>query len=453
MAIARNIETELLRWKKLGKRKPVILRGARQVGKTFAVNRFSRHYAHFLELNLERPRERGLFENFNTGRELVERILLYKGVAAVDKKNTLLFIDEIQNSAEAIKALRYLYEDDDEISVVAAGSLLEVFSWRQGFSFPVGRVKNMFMYPVNFMEYLKTKNPPLAGKLSRMDLLEDNTLHELLIEQFNEYAFVGGMPEALSAYMETDSYSAAREIHDAIYMGYLEDVEKYSNLAKAKYLTHTIDRAPLYAGERIVYEKFGESSYRSREMREAFDTIERALIIHRARPSASTRIPVVEKMRKAPKLFFLDAGLANHRIGFREFFSNAAALDNVYQGKIAEQIVAQEIVSQTFAPPSLNFWVRDKGVAETDFLYLFGEHVIPIEVKSGKAGKLRSLNMFMEKCGHPYAVRIYSGKSRIDPIRLQSGKRFYLYSMPYYHVSRLDEAIGQFMERVGTEGE
>ena len=236
-----------------------------------------------------------------------------------------------------------------------------------------------------------------------------------------------------------------KEIYDSIFMGYIEDVEKYSNLAKAKYLTHTIDRAPLYAGERITYEKFGESSFRSREIKEAFDVLERALIICRARPSTSTRIPIIEKMRKSPKLFFLDVGLTNYRIGFKEFFSSKTSLDNVYRGKISEQVVAQEIISQTYTYPSLNFWIRDKGAAEIDFLYPFKEFVIPIEVKIGKAGKLRSLNLFMEKSNHPYAVRIYSGKSRIDQIKLPSGKSFYLYSMPYYLLSRLDEAINQFI--------
>lgn len=444
MMIKRNIESELFLWKNTENRKPVILRGARQVGKTFVVNRLSTHFENFIDVNLERPRERELFHNFNTGQELVERILLYKGLT-INKKNALLFIDEIQHSAEAIKALRYLHEDVNELSVIAAGSLLEVFSKREGFSFPVGRVKNLFLYPVNFREYLEAKNPPLAEKLLNMDLIKETTNHDLLLRQFNEYAFIGGMPEALAIYLKTGSYSMLREIYDAIFMGYLEDVKKYSNLAKAKYLTHTIDRAPLYAGERITYEKFGESAYRSKEMKEAFDVLERALIVYRARPSTSTRIPIIEKMRRMPKLFFLDVGLTNFRIGFKEFFSENTSLDNAYRGKISEQVVAQEIVSQTYSRPSLNFWIRQKGAAETDFLYPFKEFVIPIEVKSGKTGKLKSLHMFMEKNDHPYAVRIYSGKSRIDSIKLPSGKRFYLYSMPYYLLPRLDEAIDQFI--------
>ncbi len=216
MIIKRNIESELLRWKHAENRKPVILRGARQVGKTYVVNRFSANFEHFIDVNLERPRERELFENFNTGRELVERILLYKGLS-VDKKNTLLFIDEIQHSAEAIRALRYLYEDVNELNVIAAGSLLEVFSKREGFSFPVGRVKNLYLYPVNFLEYLAAKNPPLAEKLFNMDFVKDTTNHDLLLRQFYEYAFVGGMPEALTIYLKTGSYSMLKEIYDSIY--------------------------------------------------------------------------------------------------------------------------------------------------------------------------------------------------------------------------------------------
>ncbi len=443
MIFTRKIESELWRWKNTANRKPIVLRGARQVGKTFVVNQFAQNFDYFIDINLERPKERDLFSGFNTGRELVERILLYKG-QKIDTRSTLLFIDEIQHSAEAVKSLRYFYEDVKDLCVIAAGSLLEVFSKREGFSFPVGRVKTLFLYPVTFMEYLQAQNPPLAEKLLHLDGLKDSSFYVQLLDAFNAYAFVGGMPEALAAYAETGSYSAVREIYDAIFMGYIEDAEKYSNLAKAKYLTHAIDRAPLYAGERITYEKFGESSFRSREMKEAFDVLERALIVYRARPSVSTQIPIIEKLRKAPKLFFLDVGLVNYRIGFKEFFSNKS-LDNVYQEKISEQVAAQEIVAQTFRPPSLRFWIREKGAAETDFLYPFKDLIIPVEVKSGKTGKLKSLNMFMENSHHPYAIRVYSGKSRIDQIQLPSGKKYQLCSIPYYMLSKLDDVIEQFV--------
>ncbi|MGE5341844.1 MAG: ATP-binding protein [Candidatus Omnitrophota bacterium] len=446
MKISRHIETELLRWKNSDDKKPLILRGARQVGKTFIVDSFSKNFDHFVSLNLERPKERELFENFNSGKELFERILLYKG-RSVDEKKTLLFIDEIQNSAQAIQALRYFFEDLQSLRVIAAGSLLEIFSKKEGFSFPVGRVNSLFMYPVNFDEYLGFKNPPLARKLRSLDPTDPIDVHDLLLEHFNEYAFIGGMPEALSVYLSTGSYSQLSKIYDSIFMGYLEDVEKYSSLAKAKYLSHTIDRSPLFAGERIAYEKFGESSFKSREIKEAFDTLERALIVYRALPSSSIRIPVIEKLRKAPKLFFLDVGLVNFRVGFKEFFNEKQALSHVYNGRIAEQLVAQEIISLTYRSPRIHFWIKDQGEAEIDFLYPYKNMLIPIEVKSGKAGRLRSLLVFMEKCEHPYAIRVHSGENRIEEIELPSGKRFYLHSIPFYLLSRLDDVLEQLTTR------
>ncbi|MCP5046609.1 MAG: ATP-binding protein [bacterium] len=440
MKINRSIENELLAWKNSINRKPLILRGARQVGKTFIIEEFGKSFKHFICLNLERPSDRRLFARVNTGKELLERILIYKGLRA-EEKETLLFIDEIQNSSEAIRSLRFLYEDLEHLRVIAAGSLLEVFSRKEGFSFPVGRVQNRFMYPVSFREYLQCKNPPLAEKLVALDVTKPTDLHHILLDHFYEYAFVGGMPEALSLYLENGSYSELREVYDSIYMGYLEDVEKYPGLAKSKYLTHTIDHAPLHAGERITYEKFGDSAYKSREMKEAFDTLEKALIVYRGRPSASVALPVLEKLRKAPKLFFLDVGLVNFRIGFKEFFSDRQSLNIIHRGRIAEQIVAQEIISKTFEPPSVNFWIKEKGEAEVDFLYPFKDMLIPIEVKSGAFGKLKSLFLFMEKADHPYAVRIYSGENRVDRLQLPSGKTFLLHSMPFYLLPRLDDVI------------
>jgi len=232
MIFSRKIESELMQWKKSAGGKPILLRGARQVGKTFVANRFAETFDRFVDLNLERPRERDLFAGFHTGRELLERILLYKGTTCIPGR-TLLFIDEIQYSASAVRALRYLYEDVKDLHVIAAGSLLEVFSKKEGFSFPVGRIRNIFMYPVSFMEYLEAGNPPLAENLAQPDVLEAGAHHELLLDAFNAYAFVGGMPEALSVYDETESYSQVRDIYDSVFMGYLEDVEKYASMAGA----------------------------------------------------------------------------------------------------------------------------------------------------------------------------------------------------------------------------
>lgn len=448
MKISRLIERKLAEWKSQENRKPIILRGARQVGKTFTINEFSKQFKNFISLNLERPRERELFTRFNSGKELFENILLYKGTK-VPKEETLLFIDEIQNSADAIRSLRYFYEELSGLSIIAAGSLLEVFSKKEGFSFPVGRVINLFLYPVNFLEYLEAANPPLAQKMLIYNIRDKipSEIHQLLMDQFYRYSFIGGMPGAVSEYLENESYSEITEIYDSIFRGYLEDVEKYSSLARAKYLSHAIDRAPLYVGERIKYEKFGESLYRSREMNEAFSTLEKALILYRAKPTSSFKLPIIENLKKAPKLFFVDSGLVNFRIGLKEFFKSSQSLNDIYRGKIADQVVSQEIISQSFELPRLSFWIREKGESEIDFLYAFKDLVIPVEIKSGKVGRMKSLMLFMEKSIHPYSIRVYSGEMQVDKIPMASGKYFYLLSMPFYLLARLQEILQQFIDQ------
>ena len=452
MKLTRSVEKILEKWKKQENRKPIILRGARQVGKTFTINEFAKKFTFFIPLNLERPRERELFARFRSGKELFESILLYKGIK-VQTDKTLLFIDKIQHSAEAIKALRYLYEEVRGLSIIAAGSLLEVFSKREGFSFPVGRIKNLFLYPINFLEYLEEANPPLAQKMMSYEITDKipPEIHQLLLDQFFRYAFIGGMPEAVSRFLEKGSYSEIRDIYDSIFRGYLEDVEKYSSLAKAKYLSHAIDRAPLYVGERIKFEKFGESLFRSREMKEAFSTLEKAMILYLASPSFSTKLPIIKDLKKAPKLFFVDCGLANFRIGFKDFFTIDQSLNEIYRGKIAEQVVAQEIVSADFDLPDLAFWIREKAEAEIDFLYPFKNLVIPLEVKSGKLGKLKSLAIFMDRSIHPYAVRVYSGQMQVEKAKTVLGKSFSLLSLPFYLLPRLEEMLDQLVKTVITE--
>lgn len=446
MKIDRHIERGLREWKDSGSRKPLILRGARQTGKTFAVKEFSAGFSRFIHLNLERPRDREPFQHYNSGQELWEKIQLYQG-ARGDEKSTLLFIDEIQASPEAIRSLRYLYEDLKYLHVIAAGSLLEVFTQKEGFSFPVGRVQSYHMFPVNFAEYLEIRNPPLAQKLRNLAPDQSSDLHQLLLEEFRKYAFVGGMPEVTATFLEKESYTSLRDIYDSLLTGYIEDIGKYASIAMSRYLSHTIDRAPLYAGQRITYEGFGESGFRSREIKNAFETLEKALVLYQALPTGSVKLPLVEQLRRSPKLFFLDVGLVNYRLDFREMFSDRNTLDSRYHGNISEQVVAQELLSYDCHSPKLRFWSRIRGEAEVDFLVPFRDLLIPIEVKSGAIGKLKSLHVFMEQCPHQYAIRVYGGENRVDPITLPSGKSFWLHSLPYYMLSRLNDVLEHLASR------
>lgn len=445
--IIRRIESELEAWRRSPNRKPLILRGARQVGKTFVINVFSASFQSSIRLDLERPSDRALFDRAQSGRVLWDSIMLAKGVV-YEARQSLLFIDEIQSSPAAVRALRFLHEDLPELAVVAAGSLFEVFSQREGFSAPVGRVRNLYLSPVDFREYLAASNPPLARRLDETGLDEavPPAQHDLLNEAFRRYAFIGGMPEAVAHFIESGSLAPLGPIYDAIFQGYVEDAEKYSSRAKAKYLSQAVDRAPFHAGERITYEKFGGGEFRSREMKDALTTLERALIIHLAIPTTSKRLPMLEGGKRAPKLFFVDAGLVRFRMGLHRIAGGGAAdgpLDDAYRGRIAEQIAAQEIMAASFERPRLHFWVGEKGQTEVDFLLDIEGLAVPLEIKSGKAGRMRSLGAFMDAADHALAMRVSTDPLRVEDVRTASGKPYKLLSLPFYMLPRLrDLAAG-----------
>lgn len=448
--INRRIEAELKAWKaevNPAGRKPILLRGARQVGKTFIVKEFAKSYPSSITLDLERPADRDLFSRPGSGKELWETILLSRA-ARLNPRDTLLFIDEIQHSAEAVRAIRFLHEDLPDLSVIAAGSLFEIFAQREGFSFPVGRVRNLFLSPVGYDEYLEAANPPLRRILDELEVGRaiPEGQHALLMAEFRRFAFIGGMPEAVARFVQSGSFAELGPIHDSILRGYLEDARKYSSPAKAKYLSLAVDRAPFHAGERISYEKFGGSEYRSREMKDALTTIERAQVVHLAAASPSVRLPLRESGRRAPKLFFVDAGLVNHRLGLRELFPPAVPLDDLYRGRIAEQVVAQEIIASSFERPHLSFWAREKGHSEIDFLLAAGGAAVPVEVKSGKPGKMRSLGVFMDHADHGFGVRVCDAPLEVVEGRTAGGKAYRLLSLPYYAVCRWRDLVAAFMK-------
>lgn len=441
--IKRRVEAALHAWKGAADRKPLILRGARQVGKTFSVNAFGSTFASYVRLDLERPADRMLFEGARSGREVWDTILLAKGLI-LDPAQTLLFIDEIQNSQAAVRALRFLHEDLPELAVIAAGSLFEVFAHHEGFAAPVGRVLNLYLSPVDFSEYLAAANPLLSRLLEETGPREalPPAQHGLLNEAFQRFAAVGGMPEAVVRSIESGSLAGLGPIYDSIFQGYVEDAEKYSSRAKAKYLSQAVDQAPFHAGERITYEKFGGGSFRSREMKEALQTLEMALIVHLAVPTMSRRLPLLEGGKRAPKLFFVDAGLVRFRMGLHRIAGGGAAsgpLDDAYRGRIAEQIAAQELVATSFERPRLHFWVGEKGQTEVDFLLDIEGLAVPLEIKSGKTGRMRSLGAFMDAADHPYALRVSTDPLRVEEVKTPSGKAYKLLSLPFYVLPRLRE--------------
>jgi predicted AAA+ superfamily ATPase len=281
----REILVELGKWKRKQFRKPLVIRGARQVGKTTAVNMFAEQFDQYIYLNLEKKEERQIFEQNYPFTDLITNLFIYAG----KKRNsgtTLIFIDEIQNSPKAIALLRYFYEEANDLYVITAGSLLESIMDRK-ISFPVGRVEYMAIHPCSFKEFLyATDNELLAAELEKPTV--PAFLHNQLTAQFKKYATIGGMPEVLKLYANGTDISSLGSVYDGLIYSFSDDVEKYSvSSAQTTYISHIIEHAFASGGTKITFEKFGNSEYRSREMREAFRTLEKTMLIRLVYPSIS----------------------------------------------------------------------------------------------------------------------------------------------------------------------
>ncbi len=442
----RQLINDLVAWSKKSDRKPLVLRGARQVGKTTLVLDFAKKYKQFIHLNLENKQEKDLFETAESFESLVDSIFFISR----KQKNispTLLFIDEIQNSGEAIKSLRYFFEKCPEIHVIAAGSLLET-TLNNEISFPVGRVEFLPVRPFSFCEYLVAIGE--SRLLNTMDEININDFyHGILSAHFQDYTVIGGMPEVVQKYVNTKDLVSLESIYQSLIAGYNDDVEKYAtSSAGVNYIRHIIRTGMNYAGQRIKFEKFGESDYRSREMGESFRLLEKTMLIELVYPVSQAVFPLLPNLKKSPRLYWLDIGLVNYATGTQYEVFSAQDISGAWRGISAEIVVGQELLAyETSILGKRYFWKRESknAVAEIDFLYAFKGKLIPIEVKSGEKGTLKSLHAYMDSAPHSVAIRIWNKKMISDEITLPSGKTYTLLSIPYYLISRLDGILGGYI--------
>lgn len=448
MSFNRHITPYLHKWKSSKDRKPLILRGARQVGKTTLVKQFSQTYEHHIFLNLELHKDIKYFTEYEDVPTIVEALLIANNIPSSRKKDTLLFIDEIQESPEAIAKLRYFYEMEPKLHVIAAGSLLE-HAMQKVRSFPVGRVQMLHLYPINFQEFLEA-----SGKTTALEYFHTVPIKpvasSILLELFNRYAIIGGMPEVIQKYIETNSVAELSPIYTSIWETYKNDVEKYaSNDTDARVIKHIMSTAHLYIDERIKFQNFGNSNYRSREVGGAMRNLDDARIIQLIYPTTDTEVPIKPDLKKSPRLQFLDTGLVNSELNIQADMLGMEDLSNAYRGSIIPHLVTQEMMSMnTFKATKPNFWVREKkqSSAEVDLVLQFKNLVFPIEIKSGKEGTLRSLHQFIEAVDHHYAIRIYGGEFRIDKHTTRGGKEYFLMNLPYYLGTKLKEYVEYFVQ-------
>lgn len=451
MDFSRKIETYLEKWRKRENRKPLVLRGARQVGKSTVVRRVGEKYSSFLEINLEKPADRFFFENHTDVHKLVETLFFDRNIEIIPG-DTLLFVDEIQESPEAIQMLRYLYEEKNEIHVIAAGSLLE-FAIKKVPSFPVGRVEQVVMHPFDFEEFLVAIGEHQAVKYLNTIPLPDLAYHKLE-KLFHRYMTIGGMPKIIKQYV-ADGQTLLRENieseYTAIWQGYKDDIEKYAIGQKQNnVLRHVVDKLP-FVHDRISFSGFGGSDYRSTDVQEAFDALGMARVAKIIRPTTDVVPPLLPDLKRKPRVQLLDTGLLNYAAGLQAEMLALSDFSSFYRGYIINHVVNQEIIAQSMRVDfALHFWVREnaKSNAEVDLCMKHNEYLIPIEVKSGTSGRLRSLHEFMDRAPHTRAFRLLANSVQIEKTKTRNGKEFDLVNLPYFLASKL-EAYMDWYDEVG----
>ena len=445
----RDLLFELEQWRQKNSRKPLVIRGARQVGKTTLVNQFAAQYEQYIYLNLELSQDKEPFENFTSIENLISALFFLKNKTLTKKSTTLIFIDEIQEVPKALNTLRYFYESAPDISVIAAGSMLETL-FDKHISFPIGRVEYKVIRPVSFPEFLSAIGETRAlEQLTKVPIAP--FAQTKLLSLFHTYALIGGMPEIVQHYATNKDLVSLGPIYDSLISGYLDDVEKYAKSnAQILHIRHCIQSSYAQAGKRIKFEGFGNGAYKSREMAESLRTLEKALLIQLIYPCTTATVPMIPDTKKSPRLQILDSGLINYFVGIQREIIGTNDLNSIYQGTLIEHLIGQELLAfQYDALSALHFWVREKkeSTAEVDYLFQHDGLIIPIEVKSGKEGTLKSLHSYMDIAPHDMAIRFYAGALKISDAITQNGKQYKLLNLPYYLGSQIERYIAWFIER------
>lgn len=428
-----------MEWKDKKGRKPLVIRGARQVGKSTLVNDFAKEFKYFISLNLEKREERKIFDTLNDTRDIINSMFLRAGIPLTDQP-TLIFLDEIQESPEAVGQLRYFHEEYPQLYVIAAGSLLE-FALKRITSFPVGRVEQVVLHPFDFDEFLLALNR--QDVYDELDHIPVNSYaHDTILKLFHDYAIIGGMPEIVKHYAEECNFMNLGSDYANLWQSYRDDIEKYgANETERRIIRHIIDSAP-YENDRITMAGFGNSQYRSREVGEALRALDMARIIQLIYPTTGLEPPITPDLKRKPRLQFLDTGLLTNVMGLQSEMIGLLNLNNFHRGRVIQHLAAQQFQAQTISPLYKPlFWVREKANsnAEVDLIYQYKEYIIPVEVKSGAKGSLRSLHQFVERSDHRKGIRLLANKFSVEKSKTPAGIPYLLMNVPYYASTRINK--------------
>lgn len=424
----RFIEAELRKWAKSKRRKPLIVKGARQVGKTYIIKKFGEEYFdNLVMLDLERhPQWHNIFEGELNPKQICSDLELVLNNKIIPGKS-LLFIDEIQAFPKALTALRYFYEEMPDLHVIAAGSLIEFVLNK--ISFPVGRIQFLKLNPLGFVEFLHANGHEKAvQKLLAPPQKLSDTIHGFILRQLREYFFVGGMPECVLTYRDSGSFKKAFEVQSEIITSYRMDFAKYSPSVDNKCLNIVLTSLAQNVGNQIKYLKLAEG-FSNPTIKKAYNLLVLANLSHNIPSVSPTGIPLgASASGKKFKSIIVDIGLMHNLCEMntsREY--SLPDLLNIYRGAMAEQFIGQEIALSQH--DRIFYWSRQakSSTAEVDYVIVVNNKIIPIEVKSGSAGRLRSMHMFLDNFKNCPEGFVFSSR----PYEILSGQK--LTFIPLYY--------------------
>lgn len=412
MYIERNIDGELTAWANEEQVKPLLVRGARQVGKSTAVRQLARQFDHFLEINFEEQRQvHKVFEGDLNPFELCETLSALYKVPIIPGK-TLLFFDEIQVCIPAISSLRFFYEKYPELHVIAAGSLLE-FALEEIPSFGVGRIRSMFVYPLSFNEYLDAIGEQGLHSMKAKagpDKPLPEPVHEKLLQHFKRFLVLGGMPEVVAVYVESKDLNRCGRVHDDLITSLKADFAKYKSQVPFLRIAEVFDSVIRQSGGKFTYSKAAvESSYR--QIKEAVDLLIMGGLVISVTHSAANGIPLgAEINNRYKKLLLLDTGIFQRllQLNIGELLIETD-FDTINKGAIAEQYAGLELLkaASCYRQEELFYWHREakSSNAEVDYVVQKSGQIVPLEIKSKKKGSMRSMKIFLEEKKLPQGVR------------------------------------------------
>jgi predicted AAA+ superfamily ATPase len=447
---------DLHAWRLSPNRKPLVIRGGRQVGKTYLIRMFAKErFDHLLEINLERnPEVASLFASKDPHK--IIQLLELQFHIPIKAGATLLFLDEIQAVPQVLSALRYFYEDMPGLHVIAAGSLLEFALEEPAFSMPVGRIEYLHLGPMQFEEFLIAAGKDrLADFLSNFSPGEDipEPIHHQFLVLLKIFLVTGGMPESVAVYLKSNSWQQCDSVKHSMLLTYQDDFSKYKGRVRHQRLLLLFKKLPVLAGQKFKYVNVDRSE-RSADLARALSMLCHAKVAYKVFHSSCSGIPLGATIdEKKFKVLFLDVGLMSTATGLNLLdYEKAEDIMMVNSGAICEQFIGQQLLysQESYREPEVHYWVREKKNSSAEIDYVIAENtgIVPIEVKAGKSGTLKSLHLFFREKRPSLGVRFNSDIPTLHTLEttLPDGQNlhYHLLSLPLYLVGQVRRLIRQW---------